>query len=251
MTFAREASGAVMTRHVLVATMLCGLTANSAAQTPATPTPTSRPPLPDMQAVAAALGVSCDYCHAGRGAEPKLTASGQRRLDVGREMIAMTASLNATVQAATGKTAREAASVTCATCHRGVAIPRPLTDILLVTAVREGADAAVKQYRDLRSQYYGRGSYDFGEETLLSVARRLANARPEVAIPLAELNIEFFPKSVNSLVTKAIAQAGRDDEAAVVTLRQALEIDPGNGEVAGRLYQLEEILARRKRFAPK
>jgi len=153
-----------------------------------------------------------------------------------------------TVQSATGKTAREAAAVTC---HRGVAIPRPLTDILLVTGVRDGADAAVKQYRDLRSQYYGRGAYDFGEETLLTVARRLANARPEVAIPLADLNMEFFPRSVNSLVTKAIAQSGRDDEAAVATLRQALELDPGNGEISGRLYQSEEILIRRRRLAPK
>jgi hypothetical protein len=237
-----------MTRRLpLVTTMLFGLSVNALAQT----TPAARPPLPDMQAVAAALGVTCDYCHAGRGAEPKLTAAGKPVLEVGREMIAMTASLNATVQAATGKTAREAASVTCATCHRGVTIPRPLTDILLVTGVREGAAAAVAQYRDLRSRYHGRGAYDFGEETLLSVARRLANARPEVAIPLAELNMEFFPKSVNTLVTKAIAQAGRDDEAAVATLRQALELDPGNGEIQGRLYQIEEILARRKRFAPK
>jgi photosynthetic reaction center cytochrome c subunit len=236
-----------MTRRLLVTTMLFGLSVNAWAQT----TPAPKPPLPDMQAVAAALGVTCDYCHAGRGAEPKLTSAGKPVLEVGRAMIAMTASLNASVQAAAGKTEREAASVTCATCHRGVTIPRPLTDILLVTGVREGADAAVNQYRDLRSRYYGRGAYDFGEETLLSVARRLANARPEVAIPLAELNMEFFPKSVNTLVTKAIAQSGRDDEAAVATLKQALELDPGNGEIQGRLYQIEEILARRKRFAPK
>jgi hypothetical protein len=236
-----------MTRRLLVTTMLFGLSVNALAQT----TPAARPPLPDMQAVAAALGVTCEYCHAGRGAGPKLTAAGKPVLEVGREMIAMTASLNATVRAATGKTERDAASVTCVTCHRGVTIPRPLTDILLVTGVREGADAAVKQYRDLRSRYYGRGAYDFGEETLLSVARRLANVRPEVAIPLAELNMEFFPKSVNTLVTKAIAQSGRDDEAAVATLKQALELDPGNGEIQGRLYQIEEILARRKRFAPK
>lgn len=236
-----------MTRRLLVPTMLFGLSANAFAQT----APAAKPPLPDMQAVAAALGVTCDYCHAGRGAEPKLTAAGKPILEVGRGMIAMTASLNAAVQAATGKTERAAASVTCVTCHRGVTIPRPLTDILLITGVREGADAAVTQYRDLRSRYYGRGAYDFGEDTLLSVARRLANARPEVAIPLAELNMEFFPKSVNTLVTKAIAQAGRDDEGAVATLKQALELDPGNGEIQGRLYQIEEILARRKRFAPK
>jgi len=208
-----------------------------------------KPPLPDMASVAAALGVTCDYCHAGRGAEPKVTANGKPRLEVGREMIAMTASLNVTVQSATGKTAREATAVSCATCHRGVAIPRPLADILILTGVREGADAAVKQYRDLRGQYFGRGSYDFGEDTLLGVARRLANARPDVAIPLADLNLEFFPKSVNTLVVKAIAQSGHDDEAAVATLKKALEIEPDNGEIKGRLYQIEEMLARRKRLA--
>src|SRR5687767_6637610 len=227
------------------ALVLLAMAPHAFAQQAAVP----RLPLPDMQAVAAALGVTCDYCHAPRGAEPRLTANGRPRLEVGREMIAMTANLNASVQAATGKTAREAAGVTCATCHRGVAIPRPLTELLLVTSVREGADAAVKQYRELRAQHYGRGSYDFGEETLLTVVRRLANARPEVAIPLAELNMEFFPKSVNTLVQKAIAQSGRDDEAAIATLKQALEIEPENGEIKGRLYQIEEVLARRKRLA--
>ena len=61
--------------------------------------------------------------------------------------------------------------------------------------------------------------------------------------------MEFFPKSANTLVVKAIAQSGHDDEAAVVTLKKALEIDPDNGEIKGRLYQIEEMLARRKRLA--
>jgi hypothetical protein len=226
---------------------VAGASLRVAAQQPAE---VPKLPLPDMPAVAAALGVTCDYCHAGRGTPPKVTANGKPRLEVGREMIAMTHALNATVQTASGKTAREAATVTCATCHRGVAIPRPLTDILLLTSVREGADAAVAQYRELRDRHYGRGAYDFGEETLLSAARRLGQARPELAIPLADLNLEFFPKSVNSLVVKAIAQSRRDEEGAIATLKQALEIEPNNGEVKGRLYQMEEVLARRKRFAP-
>jgi len=54
---------------------------------------------------------------------------------------------------------------------------------------------------------------------------------------------------VNTLVVKAIAQSGHDDEAAVATLKKALEIEPENGEIKGRLYQIEEMLARRKRFA--
>jgi len=236
------------TAWAMFATIAClsGASPRLAAQAPAE---APKPPLPDMPAVAAALGVTCDYCHAGRGTPPKLTANGKPRLDVAREMIAMTHALNATVQSAAGKTAREAAAVTCATCHRGLAIPRPLTDILLLTSVRDGADAAVAQYRELRTQHYGRGAYDFGENTLLNAARRLGTARPDLAIPLADLNLEFFPRSVNTLVAKAIAQAGRDDEGAVATLTKALEIEPENGEVKGRLYQIEEMLARRKKFA--
>ena len=69
-----------------------------------------------------------------------------------------------------------------------MAIPRPLADILLLTSVREGADAAVKQYRDLRAQSYGRGAYDFDEDTLLSVARRLANG-PRLALRYMKENL--------------------------------------------------------------
>jgi len=233
--------GSVALLTVAVLTLAAGALAQEAVP--------AKPPLPDMPAVAAALGVTCDYCHAGRGTPPKVTATGKPRLEVGREMIAMTNALNATVQTASGKTAREAAAVTCATCHRGVAIPRPLTEILLLTSLREGSDAAVAQYRELRDRHYGRGAYDFGEESLLAAARRLGQARPELAIPLADLNLEFFPKSVNTLVVKAIAQSRRDEEGAIATLKRALEIEPENGEVKGRLYQMEEVLARRKRFA--
>lgn len=223
---------------------VAGASLSLAAQAPAE---APKPPLPDMPAVAAALGVTCDYCHAGRGTPPKVTANGKPRLDVAREMIAMTHALNATVQSAAGKTAREAAAVTCATCHRGIAIPRPLTEILLLASVRDGADAAVAQYRELRTLHYGRGAYDFGENTLLNAARRLGTARPDLAIPLADLNLEFFPRSVNTLVAKAIAQGGRDDEGAVATLKKALEIEPENGEIKGRLFQLEQLVERQNR----
>jgi len=77
--------------------------------------------------------------------------------------------------------------------------------------------------------------------------RRLSAARPEAAITLAQLNLEFFPKSVNSLVALAIAQSRDSEETAVATLKRALEIDPDNGEIKGRLFQLEEVVARRNR----
>jgi len=251
-----------LSRHVrvpmlLVMTVMAARIAG-AGQGPAAPaagpgaapaTTTGRAPLPDMQRVAAALGVTCGYCHAGRGGstDPAVTVAGKPRLAVAREMIDMTAALNTSVQAATGKPANETVAVQCVTCHRGVAIPRPLTDILLQTALRQGPEAAVTQYRELRERHYGRGAYDFGEETILNAVRRLSAARPEAAITLAQLNLEFFPKSVNSLVALAIAQSRDSEEMAVATLKRALEIDPDNGEIKGRLFQLEEVVARRNR----
>ena len=80
----------------------------------------------------------------------------------------------------------------------------------------------------------------------LLVLPRMQN-RPEDAIALMELNLEFFPRSVRSHVTLAIAQSRGDTPAAVATLKKALEIEPDNGEVKGRLYQLEQIVERQSR----
>jgi hypothetical protein len=204
--------------------------------------------LRDMPTIAAALGVSCAYCHAGRGAEPPMTATGKSRQEVAREMIAMTEALNASVRAATGKAANETAGVQCITCHRGVPIPRQLTEVLWPTTVQKGGASAAAQYRELRAQFYGRQAYDFGEETLITVAQRIGQARPADAIALMETNLEFFPRSTRSLVVLATAQSRTDVPAAVATLKKVLEIEPENGEAKGRLFQLEQQLERQRRF---
>ena len=203
--------------------------------------------LRDMQTIVAALGVTCEYCHARRGGPPPVTSSGKPRQDVAREMIAMTEALNATVRAAAGKAANEAVQVQCVTCHRGVPIPRPLTDALWPTLVREGAAAAASQYRELRGQFHGTGSYDFSEGTLIFLAQRIGAARPDDAIALMELNLEFFPRSARSYVTLAISQSRLDEAAAIASLKKALEINPDDGEVKGRLYQLEQQVERQQR----
>ena len=201
----------------------------------------------DMQVIASSLGVSCNYCHAQRGDPPAVTAGGKSRQDVAREMIAMTRALNATVQTAAGKPANETVQVGCITCHRGVPIPRQLTDILWTTTVRQGSPAAVAQYRELRGQFYGKQAYDFSEDALILIASRIGQARPEDAIALMDLNLEFFPRSARSYITLSIAQSRRDAPAAIVSLKKALEIDPDNAEAKGRLYQLEQIVERQQR----
>jgi hypothetical protein len=203
-----------------------------------------RAALPDMQVIADALGVQCEYCH-GAG---QVTAIGKPRLEVAREMIAMTTELNARVQAATGKPATEAVRVECSTCHLGVPVPKPLRDLMFETSVRQSPDAAAKLYRDLRTKYYGRQSYDFSETTLLAVADRLAQSRPAAAIALADLNLEFYPTSWRSYLARGIAQSRRLDTTpdAVESFKKALELDPGNGVVQGWLAQTEPV-ARRQR----
>jgi len=198
-----------------------------------------------MQSVAAALGVDCGYCHPGRGgnspAGPALTATGRPRVEVAREMFLMVERLNANVREATGKSASEATRVTCATCHRGVPIPMQIGDIVWQTARQQGGEAAVAQYRELRSRFYGRQAYDFGPQPLIPVSERLANVRPDAAIAILRMSIDYHPDFVQSYISLAYAMIrGRDYQGAMASLRDALRLEPTNGLARGMLAQLEQ-----------
>lgn len=188
-----------------------------------------------MQEIAQGLGVKCEYCHARTG-----QTQSPSRIDIGRAMIAMTRDLNEKILLATGKPATEVTRVTCITCHRGVAIPGQLADIVTKTALEKSPEAAVAQYRDLRAQYYGRQSYDFGEDSLLTAAQQVVRVKPASSIPLLQLNLEFYPRSVRSYQQIAFAcTRALDDQAAITTLEKALEIEPDNGTIRGQLEQLK------------
>ena len=208
----------------------------------------------NMQEVAQALGVKCEYCHAGMGrgtapsasTQPRVEGQPPSRVEIGRAMIAMTSDINEKILLATGKPATEATRVTCITCHRGVAIPGQLSEIVTRMALEKGPDAAVAQYRELRAQYYGRQSYDFGEESLLTAAQQVVRVKPASSIPLLRLNLEFYPQSVRSYAQIAFAYTrALDDESAITTLEKALEIEPDNGTIKGQLEQLKSY--RRKK----
>jgi hypothetical protein len=205
----------------------------------------------NMQEVAQALGVKCEYCHARMGGQPAADQApaavpSRSKYEIARAMIAMTRDLNTQVIAATGKPANEATRVACITCHRGVAIPGQLADILARIALEKGPDAAVAQYRDLRAQYFGRQSYDFGEETLFISAEKVLRVKPASAIPLLRLNLEFYPKSVRNYAQIAFAYTrDLDDDSAMAALEKALEIEPENGAVRGQLEQLKSYHRKR------
>lgn len=218
-----------------------------------------QPGVPDMAAIAQGLGVECQYCHAGpRGAAaappaqtptPTPTTTDARppsKFEIARAMIAMTRDLNAKIQAATGKPPTQATQVTCITCHRGLAIPGQLSDIIARTAFEQGPDAAIAQYRELRERYYGGQSYDFRENSLIDAGQKLIRVKPAAAIPILRLNLEFYPRSVRSYAQIAYAYTrGLDDESAMTALEKALEIEPDNGTIRGQLEQLKSYHRRK------
>jgi tetratricopeptide (TPR) repeat protein len=192
-----------------------------------------------MQTIAQALGVGCEHCHsAERGSgqpEPKK--------DIARAMIAMTRDINAKIDAAAGPSATH---VDCITCHRGVPIPKQLSEILNQTMKDHGVEAAVAQYKDLRTRYYGRAAYDFGDATIIGIAQPIATRKPDDALALLNAQLEFNPKSARTLEAIAYAYTRKFDDATAITyLEKALDIEPENGAIRGQLEQLKSY--RRKK----
>ena len=196
----------------------------------------------NMEEISRALGVHCDYCHSA----PRGSGQPEPKKDIARAMMAMTRDLNAKVQQATGKPANETTQVECVTCHRGVAIPQPLSALILRTVVEKGGAAAVDQYRDLRKQYYSRATYDFSEEALLEIVQRVVQGRPDDAIALLRMNLEFNPQSAKTYALIGFAYTRKvDDASAITNLEKSLELDPTNAVVRGQLEQLQEYRRRR------
>ena len=211
--------------------------------------------LQTMQALAQGLGVPCGYCHApapavdggrgaggrGRGGPPALDFASDEKpaKRAAREMMLIVRDINARVPAAVVKGADATVRVGCATCHRGVAIPRLLPDILGDTVAARGTAAAIGQYKDLRKQYFGAQAYDFSETSLLTVAQRAAT--PADTIAWLRLNLDYFPFSSRTYAALAQAQQRQNDRnAALASLTRAVELDAQNAQIKAQLDQLRD-----------
>jgi photosynthetic reaction center cytochrome c subunit len=217
--------------------------------------------LQTMQTFAGALGVQCGYCHVqaaapaggrgdggggrgGRGsAAPAFdfASDDKPQKKAARQMMLMVRDINPKVVAAVGKTESSATRVGCVTCHRGVAIPKQLADVIDQTTTEKGAPAAVAQYKDLRKQYFGAQAYDFSEGSLVTYAQRATNAdKADEAMAWLQLNLEYYPLSSRTYVGLSQAQQKKNDKvAAIKSLEKALELDPQNAQTKRQLDQLK------------
>jgi hypothetical protein len=209
-----------------------------------------------MQGFTQALGVQCGYCHAtapaadggrgagggrGRGAAPAFDFPSDEKpaKKAAREMMLMARDLNTRVPAAVSRTADATTRVECITCHRGVAIPKQLADILAQTAAAKGAPAAITQYKDLRKQYFGAQAYDFSETGLVTIAQRAT--APADAIAWLQLNLDYFPFSSRTYAALSQAQQKQNNrDEALKSLTRAIELDPQNAALKRQLDQLKD-----------
>jgi tetratricopeptide (TPR) repeat protein len=241
--------------HALVAlgTVLL-LTAVPAAQAPqqAPPPPLTNlqvipkdTPRPEvvaaMQAFNQALGVGCDYCHVGQQPNVDFASDDKPTKLAGRQMLILMRDLNTKIPAAVNKSATDATRVQCATCHRGVAIPKQLSEILSKTSTEKGIPAAIDEFRDLRKRYFGGQSYDFSENGLIALAQpSIAANKADEALSWLQVNLEFYPKSARTYLAMAQAnQRKNDKDLAIKNVEKALELEPENAAAKRQLDQLK------------
>ncbi len=191
-----------------------------------------------------ALGVRCQYCHVGgdgisfEGVEFHNDDDHDKRK--ARFMLRLVANLNSQVFPLIPERDDPPQQIECKTCHRGLAKPVLLRNVLSSVLDRHGADSATATYRRLRESFGMAGVYDFGEWETNTLAEDLeAQGRFPDAIAIYELNAEFYPRSAAIAGSLArLYEQVADTAAAIRSYQRILELRPNNQQAAQRLRAL-------------
>jgi tetratricopeptide (TPR) repeat protein len=118
--------------------------------------------------------------------------------------------------------------VECFTCHRGSLRPRTLQASLLLAHEAGGIDSLVNAYNGLRTRWYGRAAFDFGEVALADVGGEIGSTRAGWADAerVHALNVEMNPSSnfarrqhVQVALARAFSESDAVGRARAATLR--------------------------------
>jgi hypothetical protein len=200
--------------------------------------------LATMQQFTQALGVQCSYCHVqeGRGGRNDFAADEKPPKKAARGMMMLAREINTKLPDAIGKPADATTRVGCATCHRGVPIPKQITDIVTEAAANGGAPAGLAKFKELREKFYGGQSYDFSEGALVAIAQRANTAgKSDDALTYLQANLDYYPKSSRTYVTTAQVKNAKGDKAgAIAALEKAVDLDPNNMQAKTQLENLRK-----------
>jgi hypothetical protein len=194
-----------------------------------------------MQGFVRQLGVQgqggCGYCHVGTAPQFDFASDANPKKDVARRMILMSREITAKLPEVTAKQATAITALRCATCHRGMAVPK-VTEVALGDALAKGgAPAAVAQYKDSRKQ-----ALDYNENALVAYATTLVNGdKPDDALTLLQANAELDPNHAPTYAAMAQAYAKKNDkENQIKNLEKAVQLDPNNQALKRQLDQLKK-----------
>jgi tetratricopeptide (TPR) repeat protein len=198
-----------------------------------------------MREFSLALGVRCQHCHAGGDGisfdgvvfdsdekEPKRIA---------RAMLRMVDQINNVTLPQLPKREEPRVVVECATCHRGLAVPKSLQTTLFEIIQTQGSAPAVAKYRELRKDLVS-GRYNFGPWEMNELARRLGQAgKRQEAIAMLELNGEFYPEApeIDAFIGEQYEKLG-DREKALQRYRAAQAKAPTNENIKRHIADLEK-----------
>jgi tetratricopeptide (TPR) repeat protein len=198
-----------------------------------------------MREFSFALGVRCQYCHAGGDGisfDGVVFDSDEKPAKrTARAMLKMVGQLNTVTLAELPNRAEPRVSVECATCHHGLPLPKTLQTMLFEIIQIKGTAAAVAKYRELRADAV-LGRYNFGEWEINELARRLAEAgKSQEAIAILDMNAEFYPNApeIDVLIGDQYRKLG-DRDKAQQRYRAALAKSPQNDMAKQRLADLEK-----------
>lgn len=190
-----------------------------------------------------ALGVRCSHCHVGENGRPLSTydfvSDDNPNKDRARTMLRMLGDVNETLETLEPSGPKRV-NVWCHTCHRGRPRPMTLAEELEESYDSSGVGASLAHYRELRREFFGRGSYDFGEASLNTFGYAVMGSGDfESAIEIFELNAELYPESGNTWDSLAEACMNLGDrDRAIRYYEKSLDLDPGNENARQQLDAL-------------
>ena len=201
---------------------------------------------PVMVGFTRALGVRCSYCHKGEEGKPLSTydfaSDDNPNKNRAREMLRMLNEIEEHLKKIK-PSGDQRVNMWCQTCHHGRPRPMTLPEELGEQYRKKGIKAALDYYGELKTKYYGRGAYDFGEGSLNNFGYEILEKNDFAsATQVFQLNAELFPQSGNvwDSLAEAYMKSG-DMKKAQENYEKALTLDPKNDNAKDKLKKMKEL----------